>query len=353
MTESRFLLIGEDHGTQQTVAFTRALALAFEPALYVTEIDPYQAKELVELTARPGLPTDYLHHHPEGLSIYGWAEEFELARLLSSRQVQILGIDQVFLASTGPLYARMAKLANSPRAKAYLEHWAAVYQMQDCQAQQSAVTEFSMYTHSAEDLAKLLAVTAAEGPTVHRMAQDYVLSHNIYRLQLAGTGGHQQRVNLLKRNLLNGLRPYQQTVEQPLPKLLVKLGALHVARNISPLVIGEYFDVGNLIQNLADAQDHKSLHLFVVGRQGTKAVALQPEDPAQRVLSYQMDAIPFLLNFTSPKSSAFAWEVIDLRPARQAFWQGNLRLADQDSLRTVLGYDFLVVVPETTACRVY
>ncbi|RZK54406.1 MAG: hypothetical protein EOO59_11470, partial [Hymenobacter sp.] len=43
--QSQFVLVGEDHGTAQIPAFTAALAQVFKPAVYVAEIDAYQAQD--------------------------------------------------------------------------------------------------------------------------------------------------------------------------------------------------------------------------------------------------------------------------------------------------------------------
>lgn len=102
--QSHFVLVGEDHGTAQIPAFTAALAHVLKPAVYVAEIDPYEAQDLTQLVAQPGLPTAFQQQHPLGLSFYSWAEEFELARALRAQQVRILGVDQVNCFYAGRFY---------------------------------------------------------------------------------------------------------------------------------------------------------------------------------------------------------------------------------------------------------
>jgi len=348
---SRFVLVGENHGLAQVPAFTQALAQRFAPQVYVAELDAYQARDLAELVAQPGPPTAYLRQHPGGLAFYSWVEEFELVRELQAQQVELWGIDQIFLASTGRFYARLAEQARKPVAQAYLQHWAAAYQAQDWAALQAGTEAFSIFSQPRSAVEELLALVQAESPVVQAMAHDYAYSHLLYQQQLAGTGGHQQRVNLLKRNLLQYLLRYQAARGPAWPRMLLKFGAVHLARNLSPLLTGGYYDLGSLVQHLADVQDEQSLHVFVIGKQGHQAVGAHPDDPTRNSTSYGTDEFPFLRAFF--RLTGTTWEVFDLRPVREVFLSGKLRLPNQNLLRIVLGYDFLVVIPETTASQGY
>jgi hypothetical protein len=347
--ENVCVLVGEDHGTRETAWLTHALAEVINPRIYVAEIDPYQARDLAALSMEWDMPTSYLRAHPGGLSFYGWVEEYELIHYLMHSGVQIIGIDQVFAASTGRHFMRMAEVATIESVKAYLLHWAAIYQAQDRRTQEVGTTEFIMFTEPVSAFDKLLNTVKEEGIEIRKMAEDYVLSCKIYRDQLEGRGGHKERVSLLKRNLLGGLHSYHWHAGQPLPKLLLKMGAVHAARNVSPLVDGEFFDVGSLLQNLVDLHGQQSLHLLIIGKQGTKAQELQPADPIKNILYYTADEVPFLKPFFDLTHTA--WELFDLRPIRRFLINGELGVRHRDLFRTILGYDFLIVVPETVASR--
>lgn len=351
LAESRFVLVGESHGLAQVPAFTQAVAERFAPQVFVAELDACQAQDLADLVAQPGPPVAYLREHPSSLAFYSWAEEFELVRFLRARQVELWGIDQVFLASTGRYYARLAEQVRDPATQARLREWATRYQAQDRAALQAGTNDFSMFTQPPAAVQELLALVQAESPAVQALARAYALSHHIYQQQLAGTGGHQQRVNLLKRNLLALLLHWQAGAQLPWPRVLAKMGALHLARNLSPLVSGGYFDVGNLLQNLAEVQDQQSLHLFIVGKRGTQAVGSHPDDPTQNSVAYGPEEFAFLKPFF--RRTGTAWAVFDLRPLREAALTNKLRLPNQNLLRTILGYDLLVVIPETTASQGY
>ncbi len=338
---SQLVLVGEDHGTAQVPVFAAAVARELKPAVFVAEIDQYQAQDLSRLAAQPGLPTAFQRQHPMGLSFYSWAEEFELARTLRAQNAQFLGIDQVSLVATGSFFARLADKVKSKPAKAYLQQRAAAYQAQDRAAMVQGTNNFSIYQRPGA-LDSLRAIARPEGPEVRQMVEDFAASSAIYQLNKEGNPrSHQTRVDLMKRNLLQG-RP----AGQPLPKMLFKLGALHVARGMS--LLGGVFDVGNLALNLADAHDQKSLHIFIIGKQGTQNGGFNPDDFSKNVKPYSnadaFDAAPFMAQAAGP-----AWQVFDLRPLRRALLGGKLKVSSQDLATTLIGYDYLVIVPETTA----
>ncbi|MGI4886838.1 MAG: hypothetical protein ACRYFR_17920 [Janthinobacterium lividum] len=349
--KSQFVLVGEDHGLAQVPLFTAAVARVQQPAVFAAEIDPYVADDLTALAAQPGLPTAYSQQYPEALCFYNWAEEFELIRTLRAQRVQVVGLDQVFIATAGRFYARLAALAKGKPAKAYLQRRAAAYQAQGQAFARQGKDRFSMAEQRPAALDSLVAATRQEGPAVRQLVQDYALSYQIYQGQIHGTGGHQERLNLMRRNLLRHLGPYQAAGAPLLPKMLFKFGANHLARGLSPVTFGEFYDVGNLAQDLAEAQGQKSLHVMVVGKQGTRGSSLNPLDRGNQAAAYtaadNARLKPFFDQTTGP-----AWNVVDLRPARRALAAGKL-LVDQTMQRLLLGYDYLVVIPETTASHPY
>jgi hypothetical protein len=195
----------------------------------------------------------------------------------------------------------------------------------------------------------LLLLTKGESPAAQKMAHDYVASYQIYQAHRRNANGHQERLNLLKSNLLQALRSYQTAAGPAAPKMLFKFGSNHLARGLSPLMKGEYYDLGNLVQNLAGAQGQQSLHLYVIGKQGARAEADNLNFPAKTTVAYtaaENAALkPFLEQVTGP-----AWAAFDLRPARRALTTGTLQVAEK--LRRIIeGYDYLVIIPETTASQ--
>jgi hypothetical protein len=335
---SQIVLVGEAHGLAQVPHFTAALAQVLKPSAFVAEVDPYVAQALTRLSTQQGQPAAYERQYPESLCFYDRWEEFELARQFSRQQVRLVGIDQVYGSTAAPFYAQLAGLVTRKTTRAYLLHQAARYQRQTLAFEQAGHDEWVMDQQPQAAVDSLLRLTATESLAARRMAQDYAASYAIYKSQ-----SHQDRLNLMKRNLLGEFPP-----TQPLPRLLVKLGANHCARGLSPATFGEFYDVGNLVQNLADCQGQRSLHLLVIGRQGTTATGTNPYFLAQNSHHYtaadQPAYQPLFAFVTGPD-----WLVVDLRPARRALTGGQLQVRDVALQRVLLGYDYAVVIPETTA----
>lgn len=338
--KSQFVLVGEEHGLAQIPAFTAALAQVFNPTAFVAEIDPYVAQALTQLAAQPGLPVAYERQYPEALCFYDLQEEFELARRLRSQQVRLVGIDQVYGSTAAPFYQQLAGLVKSPATKAYLLRQARRYQQQQLAFERAGQDEWVMEKQLPATVDSLLMLTKTESPAARRMAQDYAASYAIYKSQ-----SHQQRLNLMKRNLLQ-----EFPADKPAPRLLFKLGANHTARGLSPASFGEFYDVGNLVQNLADIQGQQSLHVCIIGRRGTQATGTNVYFPAKNITSYtaaDKEKYQIFLN----QATGPDWFVVDLRPARRAITAGQLQVRDVSLQRTILGYDYLLVIPETTASR--
>jgi len=348
--KSQFVLLGENHGTAQMPQFAAAVARELKPAVYVGEIDSYVARKVVELTAQPGEPSAYLRQHPSALCFAGMAEEFELIRGLRAQHARIIGIDQVFAASAGPLYAQLAAEVKGRAGRAYFSREAARYQAQDLINEQQQRPYYTMIKQSPGSIDSLLALTQGERPATQQLAQDYAASYRIY----TGKGGnHQRRLNLMKRNLLHELKPYQTAAGLNTPPMLFKFGGVHLGRGISPIGFGAYYDVGNLVQNLADVQGKQSLHVLVLGKQGRQLATLNPAHTAKLSVPYTQadynDEAP-IKAFTDQVNGP-AWVAFDLRPLRDALTEGKLHLDKPALERLVLGYDYLVVIPETTASR--
>ena len=348
MAQSQFVLVGEDHGTAQIPQFTQAVARELQPAAFITEIDRYQAGNLTRLASAPGVPTAYLKASPGSLSFFSWGEEFELAQQLRAQNAQIIGIEQVGLFTLGRFYDELASRVKSLDTRAYLRREGAAYQRHDMAQFRSAGHSYSIFSQRQSALDSLALLTKTESPEARRMAQEYLLSHRIYKDQVKGLGSHQARVNLMKRNLLEALRPLQAQLGQPLPKLLFKFGANHMARGISPWA--GITDVGNLVQNLADVQDAHSLHLLVMGKQGTHVEGFNPDDASKNSASYDSSQETYLKPFTDLTTGP-TWQVFDLRPVRRALLDDKLKLTDQTLVALLLGYDYVVIIPSTTASR--
>jgi hypothetical protein len=344
VSRSQFVLVGEMHGTAQIPQFTAALAQVLQPTFFVAEISRYEAEDLSQLVAQPGPPHAYLAQHPFALSFYSWPAEFALARQLRAQQVQLLGIDQLSCFAAGRFLSRLAERARRPAAKAYLQRQATACQAADRAIMATDASQLAMFQPPAATLDSLRALTRGESAPVRQLVADFAASCAIYHAQVTHTGGHQERVGLMKSNLLRELRTQGLPAGEPLPKMLFKFGDEHMARGLS---YSNLFDVGNLVINLADMQNQASLHLLVMGKRGAFSGGFNPDEPSKNVVTYSPTELAWLQPFYDQVGES--WGVFDLRPARQALLKGQLHIADQPLERAILGYDYLIIIPETTA----
>lgn len=100
--------------------------------------------------------------------------------------------------------------------------------------------------------------------------------------------------------------------------------------------------------NLADIQNQASLHILIVGKQGTKNAGFNPIDFSKNIQSYSNAEEPFIKPFPMPTGGT-EWQVVDLRPLRRALLRDKLAVASEDLHTILLGYDYVVIIPETTA----
>lgn len=341
---SQVVLIGEDHGIAQIPVLTAALAQLIKPKLYVAEIDPYTAQTLTDLLQQPGLPTAHQQRYFQGFSFYSWAQEYQLLQQLHRQGTQLVGLEQINYAFAGQLFTQMAQQAQQPTTKTYLAQQADRYQRQ----YETAMRQHTYVKPSQASMDSLQAMTHQEGLKLRKMVHDFTASYQIYDAIERRTGSHQKRLNLMKRTLLETLKPDGGTVDQALPRMLFKFGANHMARGLS--MWSGVYDVGNLVLNLTDAHDQKSLHIIVMGKQGQKAGYADIDDRAKEVaVSYSATDNAFLQPFFDQTTTH--WQVFDLRFMRQAIITDKLQASEQQLEAMVLGYDYLVVIPETTASR--
>ncbi|MEO5943774.1 MAG: hypothetical protein ABIP30_05140, partial [Ferruginibacter sp.] len=127
-------------------------------------------------------------------------------------------------------------------------------------------------------------------------------------------------------------------------KSLFKFGANHLAKGESLLKI---YDIGNLVNNIADSKFKKSLHIMIVGKSGMQASPFKGF-PATKVdeNSDDLKVLKPLFALVTGKD----WPCFDMLPLRQALDEKKINYTD--GLRRIInGYDYVVIIPEVTASK--
>lgn len=145
----------------------------------------------------------------------------------------------------------------------------------------------------------------------------------------------------MKRNLATDLRASGGSA----PKLFFKLGEEHLYRGFNPL---RNNDVGNYVTELASEAGTSDIHILALGITGEQTV-FAGMGHWSRVHYSLLDAqsrFQYLAPFVSAALPG-GWTLYDLRPFRSHFDQ--MHIPDKNYERLVFGYDFLLLIPQTTA----
>jgi hypothetical protein len=191
---------------------------------------------------------------------------------------------------------------------------------------------FYMFTPEFDScLNKLLSLNLSRIETEQLKAIQ--LSRRIYMEQ-----NHFLRLQLMKNNFYTHYYPSFAGKTS-----LFKFGSVHMCKGEG--LLGGY-DIGNLVYNIADSRYEKSLHISVVGKNGTqgspfKGFPAQNLDPEKGELK---SLAPFFKEVTDNN-----WQCFNLLPLQKAIRNHEITIKDNFLLRMIMGYDYLVVIPNVTA----
>lgn len=333
--KSSNVMIGEEHFTNEVPFFVSKLAEQIKFDNFFCEIDPFTAhifEQKVKTLSADALKK-YTADYGNTFSFYAFESEFDLLKQLIKNNTNIRGTDQILLVADRLICNELMQTTKNKRAKAIYEtirnqsknHFAAFLKDQK--------NPFYLYTDDFEkNIAELS--TLALSPTEKKIIAALKLTAKIYKSQ-----NHHLRIQLMKNQLMEN---YNDWVSK---KNLYKYGANHAAKGESLL---EIFDIGNLVNNVADSQFTNSMHIVIVGKSGLQASPFQGF-PAQKIdenAGHLKSLKPFL-KLTQNNE----WQCFDLVPIREAISSGKIKVTDVRLLRIIKGFDLLVVIPEVTAAQ--
>lgn len=160
-----------------------------------------------------------------------------------------------------------------------------------------------------------------------KLIYNLTLSWKIYEAE--GMNNWYPRMNNMKKNFI---KLYKEAAKKEnLPKVVIKLGAMHTARGTSS---SGFQEVGNTIYELANYNSTKSFSVisfarYRIDQEGNLTDELEPEDEA-------------LLKYTTKDS----WSLINLKQLFIDGWQGKIKLSPsmQDYIKK---YDMMLIPPAT------
>jgi hypothetical protein len=331
---SDFVLIGEDHFTNEIPYFFSVLTSQIKFNNFFCEIDPYLANILQNNIKNFSVPVfdKYIAEFSNSFSFFSISPELELLKKLVNSKTNIYGLDQIFLTSdrvicndlqqkTKNNKAKKIYASISDSSKIYLEafikdHNKPFYLFTD--NFQKQLTELSLLDLSKEEKEIIEAMK---------------LSAKIYKEQ-----NHHLRVQLMKNQLMK-VNP-EWTGE----KNLFKFGGIHLAKGESLLKI---YDIGNLVNNIADSKFKSSLNILIIEKSGTFGAPFGLPEQHVDENSNNLKVLRPIFKAVNGEQ----WHCFDLIPLREALESEKIIVKDKWLSRIIKGYDLLVIIPTVTASK--
>lgn len=353
MDGAQYVLVGEAHFSQEIPRFTvalchqmapkglRAMAVETGPeAVRILNSDLRRADRTARLSA-------FMRRHPDAMAFQNNIAESTMsadcAREAGSA-FQLWGLDQEFFGASGFMLEEMASAAQGPTAKEAIARLIELDQRATAEAISSGSPgKLLIYTvGDAQMGAARTAIAKDGGSRALQLFDGLAETRAIFLASSSGIGDpNGRRARLIKRTISS----YLESVPES-SRVLIKFGDVHVAKGINSL---RQRDLGNFVAEHAEGRGALSLHILVVGKEGSlgaynglgRQVKVEPYMPIGDV------DYPWLAEALAarPKQGAPAdWILLDLRqlrdiPAQEmpATWR-----------QLVLRYDLVAIAPKLT-----
>ena len=353
VNQARYVLIGEAHFSREIPRFTVALChLMATQGLHAmaVEMGPEAARRVnanLRRSDRVARLSAFMRAHPDGMAFQNGKDESDMAAACAreaGQSFQVWGLDQEFLGASGFLLEDMAAASPGPVARAAIEHLRAL----DRAATADAIafgtpSKFLIYTVSDQQMDEArLAIVTDGGNRARQLFASLAETRSIYLAAASGQGDpNGRRAKLIKRTLTGYLAKSPDN-----GRFLMKFGDVHMAKGINAL---RQRDLGNFVAERADGEGALSLHVLVMGAEGSlggyngvgKQVAVQPYQPVSD------PDYPWLKDILSARprtTSQSDWLLVDLRRLR------GRPTSDMPPgwRQLVQAYDLVVVAPKLT-----
>lgn len=333
--KSDFVLIGEDHFTNEIPFFFLAVTTKVKFDNFFCEIDPYSAKimesniqNLPEIQLRK-----YVNDFGNVFSFYALDTEFQLLEQLVKSKINIYGLDQILLVADRLICNELKQKTKNDKAKKIYEKIEERSKIYFADFLNDQNKPFYMLTDEFEkEIAALLQLNLSQEEK--EKIEALSLTARIYKGQ-----SHHLRIQLMKNNLM---RVYSKWENK---KNLFKFGANHLSKGESLLKI---YDIGNLVNNVADSKYKNSLHVMIVGKSGTQSSPFKgfPEQPIDEN-GDNLKSLKPLFNCVTTEQ----WHCFDMLPIRIALESGKVTVKDIELSRIIKGYDYVIIIPKVTAAK--
>ena len=330
------VLLGEDHFTQEIPRLSGAIARIGTFDHFYIEVDPFSTRiierSISEMDATQRL--EFRRMYGDLYSFYALEPEYALLEQLVESGAGLLGSDQVVMFDDRLIFQDwVARTGNEQARQIYRHITQQSRERFERFLEQPEEPDFSsLYFMTPEFTGDLERLSALELSDEERaMVEAMRRSVDIYQTQ-----SHRTRVQLLKHQLM---ADYSHWIGS---RTLFKYGANHMARGESFLTVQ---DIGALVAELAEAAYQESLHIMIIGESGAQGSPFRGFPPSS------IDVNGFYLKHLQPffaLTTGEDWAVFDLAPLRRAQRRGEMAIENTNLLRSIKGFDLLVLIPEVT-----
>jgi hypothetical protein len=355
IAQSRFVLLGEEHGGAQTPEFWAAVCAAAGPAGFhamAVEEGPLVSAELEGWARRPdGLAqlAAFAKKFPESINIHRAREEFGMLQQCARAgqgDFHLWGLNQEMYGAAGLILSRVLASGVGSEARPAIQQLLKKNDDAYQKALQSgSIFDLFMIAADDQELARDAALLQKNGTReAQSLFASLVESHEINRTSPAEYGNARRRERLMKRLFAANYARAASSAAAP-PKVLLKFGAYHGYRGLNP-VHGS--GIGNYVAEFAEAQGAQSLHIRLMPVKGSQPIYPRVGQPAQlRPFNHEDEPGSRYLQPLFGNLLRTDWTMFDLRPLRQGVnAPGGAMPPDLATL--VFGYDIVVIVPDAT-----
>jgi hypothetical protein len=357
--DAQYVLLGEDHGIAQIPQFAAALCSELAPHGFhriELEISPSVAPALERFArAQDGAAqmAAFDKSYPDAIAFYAWREEFEFLQRCekaSSEGYEIRGLDQDFMGDSTYILTRISEMKLGAEAQKAIAQLIEEDKVERRAAEKTGNPgDLFMMSAKQEDLARMKDLLRRDGPAEARTLFESLLeSREIYWkfMNNQGYASNRQRATLMKTNFHADYMGAQRGDSAP-QKVLFKFGAYHMGRGLNVLHSSE---IGDYVAEMAEGRGLKSVHIMIFGVKGAqstfagigKPYADTPLDLARDADSQLAWAKPLYGNLLEKN-----WTVFNTRSLRDKF--ASFTGVDPEMERMIFAYDYIVLIPETTA----
>jgi hypothetical protein len=327
---SNFVLIGEQHLTNEIPLFVKSITEKVRFDNFFCEIDPYSAK-IIESKIKDLSETQLKQYTDElgsCFSFFALEPEFNLLKKLVKSKTNVYGLDQIMIVADRLICHELKLITRNKRAKQIYED----IEEKSYKGLISYITDpsnpMALYLLSDEfqkyiTELKSLNLSSKENEII----QNIELTIKIYVEQ----DNYSLRGALMKNNFMKEFEKMENK------KNLFKFGALHMLKDN---------DIGNLVSNNDESKSKKALHIMILGLSGATSGPLKGlpnnEDAGNNEYS---EVLKPIFNVASSKE----WSCIDMLSIKSALVQGKIKVSDPTLVSIINGYDYLVLIPKVTA----